>query len=259
MPEARAHVGTSGWNYRWWRGVFYPEDVPQRDWHSYYVRHFDTVEINATFYRLQRVETFERWRAAAPQGFVYAVKAGRFITHLKRLQDCEEPLANFLEGVRALGATLGPILYQLPPRFESDAGRLDAFVDLLPKDLVHVFEFRDASWFNPQIKQLLERRGLVFCIHDHGRLEVPTWVTGPAAYWRFHGFTRGPGGNYADDALAAAAKRMREELARGVPVYAYFNNDAHGYAVQDAMRLVKMLGIGEARREPRRRRQSAPH
>jgi uncharacterized protein YecE (DUF72 family) len=257
MAEARAHIGTSGWNYRWWRGVFYPEDLPQRDWHGYYVRHFDTVEINATFYRLPRRDTFERWREAAPNGFVYAVKASRLISHLKRLQDCEEPLARFLEGARTLGGTLGPILYQLPPRFESDAGRLAAFADLLPSDLVHVFEFRDASWFDPQIRSLLERRGLAFCIHDHGQLEVPVWLTGPAAYWRFHGFTRGPDGNYAESALAAAAKRMREELARGVPIYAYFNNDAHGCAVQDAKRLAEMLGLGKARGEAQRRDQRA--
>jgi uncharacterized protein YecE (DUF72 family) len=250
MPEARAHIGTSGWNYRWWRRVFYPEDLPQRDWYGYYVRHFDTVEINATFYRLPRLETFERWREVAPKGFIYAVKAGRLITHLKRLRDCDEPLARFLDGARTLGGTLGPILYQLPPRFECDAGLLAAFADLLPSDLVHVLEFRDESWFGPQTRQLLERRGLAFCIHDHSQLKVPAWVTGPVAYWRFHGFTRGSDGNYADSALVAAAKRMREELARNVPIYAYFNNDAHGCAVQDAQRLAQMLGVRKARREP---------
>ena len=247
MPEVGARVGTSGWNYRWWRGVFYPEGLPQREWLGHYVRHFDTVEINATFYRQPRTETFARWRGAAPPGFVYAVKASRQLTHLKRLAECGEPLARFFDGIRALGATLGPILYQLPPGFESDARRLAAFAELLPRDLVHVFEFRHVSWFGPQIRQVLERQGLVFCIHDHRQLEVPEWVTGPAAYWRFHGFTRGPDGSYADAALAASAKRMQAELARGVPIYAYFNNDAYGCAVRDAKRLAKMLGARETR------------
>jgi uncharacterized protein YecE (DUF72 family) len=236
--------------------VFYPEGLPQRDWLCHYVRHFDTVEINATFYRQPRPETFARWRAAAPTGFVYAVKASRQLTHLKRLVECEEPLTRFFEAVRGLGPTLGPILYQLPPGFESDAGRLAAFAELLPRDLMHVFEFRHASWFRAQIRRVLERRELVFCIHDHRQLEVPAWVTGPAAYWRFHGFTRGPDGSYSDAALAAAAKRMRAELARGVPIYAYFNNDAYGCAVRDAKRLAEMLGARESGTE-RPRQKSA--
>jgi uncharacterized protein YecE (DUF72 family) len=236
MPDARAHIGTSGWNYRWWRGVFYPEDVPQRDWHGYYVRHFDTVEINATFYRLQRVETFERWRAAAPEGFVYAVKASRLVTHLKRLQDCEEPLSRFLEGVRALGPTLGPILYQLPPRFESDPGRLDAFADLLPTDLVNVFEFRDPSWFTKRTYDLLRRREVALVVADRSPEGASPWVDMAGwSYLRFH-HGRGRNGNYSERQLREWSSRLKRRRRKG-DVYAYFNNDWEGFAVANARKL----------------------
>jgi uncharacterized protein YecE (DUF72 family) len=236
---ARIHIGTSGWVYEWWRGVFYPEDLPQREWLAYYVARFPTVEINASFYRLQKPESFRHWRDQAPPGFVYAVKASRFITHLKRLKAEPESLDVFFDGVRELGPTLGPILYQLPPNMKRDLDRLEQFADRLPSGFDHVFEFRNAEWFHPDVRNLLEKRNLAFCIHDHGGMEVPRWATGPLAYWRFHGGD-GPFGGYAEEPLHAAARQMRRQIREGYPVYAYFNNDAHGCALHDAERLIAM-------------------
>ncbi len=241
MAEARVHIGTSGWVYRWWRGVFYPEALPQRAWLAHYVRHFNTVEINATFYRLPNPETFARWREAAPPGFVYAVKASRQITHLKRLKDCAEALSRFLDAARELGPALGPILYQLPPSLKADPERLADFAAILPGGAIHVFEFRDASWFTEAVRAMLEEAGHAFCIHDHHGMAVPRWVTGPVAYWRFHGLSRAPDSGYGEARLRPAAAEMRRTLSQGRDVYAYFNNDAHGCAVRDAARLKTLV------------------
>ncbi len=139
-------IGTSGWVYPHWKGVYYPEDIPQRDWFGHYVRDFDTVEINNTFYRLPKPETFEHWREVAPQNFLYTFKANRYITHIKRLLDPEASLKKFLERTNLAAESLGPILFQLPPRWKADVERLEKFLPALPKDLVKVFEFRDDSW-----------------------------------------------------------------------------------------------------------------
>ena len=143
-------IGCSGWNYRHWRGPFYPSELPTKGWFAFYARTFDTVEINASFYRMPKPETFARWRDQAPQGFRYAVKAHRFITHMKKLKDAEAPLALFIERARSLEERLGPILYQLPPRWKCNRERLELFLALLPRDLTHVFEFRDTSWMTEE-------------------------------------------------------------------------------------------------------------
>jgi uncharacterized protein YecE (DUF72 family) len=237
--EPAIRVGTSGWVYNWWRGLFYPERLPQPQWLAHYVAHFPTVEINASFYRLQKPEIFRAWRDAAPAGFVYAVKGSRFITHLKRLKAEPESIKIFFDGVRELGPALGPILYQLPPNLGRDMERLEHFVDGLPSGFDHVFEFRNTEWFEPEVRDFLEKRNLAFCIHDHRAMEVPRWVTGPLTYWRFHG-GRGKLGGYTDVPLMAAAREMRRQIRAGRPVYAYFNNDAHGCAIRDSRRLIAL-------------------
>jgi uncharacterized protein YecE (DUF72 family) len=150
-------------------------------------------------------------------------------------------LERFYGGVRELGAALGPILYQLPPSLKRDTARLERFAERLPRDLMHVFEFRDPGWFEDDVRGLLKKWNLAFCIHDHHGLRVPHWVTGPLAYWRFHGYSRQPLGNYTKSALLAAAGEMQAQIAQKRAVYAYFNNDAYGCAVQDAQRLIAMI------------------
>src|SRR3990170_1646410 len=141
----RVHIGCAGWVYRHGKGGFYPTELPQKRWFDHYARDFDTVEINASFYRLPLPSTFDGWREKAPPGFRYAVKANRFMTHMKKLIDCEQPLAEFIDLTRRLGSTLGPILYQLPPGMHKNLQRLDAFIERLPGDLEHVVEFRHSS------------------------------------------------------------------------------------------------------------------
>ncbi len=242
--KAQIRIGTSGWVYPWWRGVFYPDKLAQREWLGYFTRHFPTVEINASFYRLQKPENFRAWRDAAPPGFLYAVKASRFITHMKRLKAEPESIKVFFDGARELGPALGPILYQLPPNMGLDLDRLAQFVDGLPSGFDHVFEFRNREWFTPEVRDFLDRRHLAFCIHDHSGLDVPRWATGPLAYWRFHG-GRGKFGGYTDAPLAAAANEMRRQSAAGHPVYVYFNNDGHGCAIRDARRLMALTRSGQ--------------
>ncbi len=228
-------VGTSGWAYRWWRGAFYPQGLRQGDWLAHYVRVFDTVEVNATFYRLPRPELLERWCAIAPEGFLYAVKASRRITHLCRLRDCGSELDAFLGAVRRLGPALGPLLYQLPPSLKADAGLLRDFLSLLPGDLRHVMEFRHESWFTGEVRSILEAHGCAFCIHDHHGMDVPRWVTAPLAYWRFHGPARGT--CYGAFRLADPAAQIRAQCEDRKTVFAFFNNDAAACAPRDALAL----------------------
>lgn len=239
-PAAR--IGTSGWSYDHWRGVFYPPELAHEDWFAHYARHFDTVEINNSFYRLPDEDTIAHWRDAAPAGFLYAVKANRYLTHVKRLNDCAEALERFIQRVRGLGERLGPILYQLPPRWRARPDRLADFCARLPGDLDHVFEFRDPGWYIDPVRDALADRGASFCIHDHGGLDCPDWVTGRIVYYRFHGAPDRRAGRYDDDALAHAADAIGRHLADGRPVFAYFNNDAEGAALDNARTLREMVG-----------------
>jgi uncharacterized protein YecE (DUF72 family) len=240
--SARCHIGTSGWVYPHWRGVFYPLDLPQARWYDYYARHFTTVEINYSFYRLPAEKTFAHWQAQAPPGFIYAVKANRFLTHVKRLKDAAEPLERFLSRARRLGDHLGPILWQLPPHWGADPARLESFATLLPSDLDHVFEFRDPSWFVQPVREVLERFGLSCCIFDMPDLPCPLWVTSQVVYLRFHGAGMLYAGRYGQVKLQPWAERIQKWLAEDRTVYAYFNNDALGHAVEDARVLREMVG-----------------
>ncbi len=238
---ARCWIGTSGWIYPHWRGVFYPEGLPPSRWFAHYAAHFDTVEINSTFYRLPSEVAFDRWREQAPPGFRYAVKANRYLPHVRRLKDCAEPLARFLDRARRLGDRLGPVLYQLPPNWSADPDRLAAFAALLPPDRLHVFEFRDPRWWVEPIRATLARYSLSFCLFDMPDLTPPLWVTGPIVYIRLHGSTALYAGRYRREELALWAERIRGFLQAGREVYVYFNNDAFGHAVRNAMELREML------------------
>ena len=238
---APVHVGCSGWVYRHWRGRFYPERLPAKSWFAHYAATFDAVEINNSFYRLPAAATFDLWREQAPAGFHYAVKANRFLTQAKKLKDCAEPVQRMMEPVRHLGPTLGPILYQLPPRFRLNLDRLDGFLRLLPPDLIHVFEFREPSWYVPEVLALLDRHGAGFCVHDMPGLASPRWAAGRAGYVRFHGAGGKYWGRYPDAQLLDWADWIAAEARGGRAVWAFFNNDADAHAVDDALTLKAML------------------
>lgn len=240
MP-APIHIGCSGWQYRHWRGPFYPDKLPVNRWFAHYAADFSTVEINNSFYRWPQVTIFKKWRDQAPPGFRYAVKANRFLTQAKKLKDCADPLDQLLPGVRALGATLGPLLFQLPPRFRINLDRLAGFLQLLPPDVVSVFEFRDASWYVPEVLALLDEHGAGFCAHDLPGSVTPRWACGGAAYVRFHGAGGKYWGRYPDEALLGWTDWMMEQAHGGREGWAFFNNDANADAVRDAMTLQTMV------------------
>lgn len=238
---AAVRVGCSGWIYRHWRGRFYPEKLAVKNWFAFYAEHFDTVEINNSFYRLPKAETFDAWREQAPPGFRYAVKANRFLTQAKKLKDCQESLQRMMPPFRHLGNALGPVLYQLPPRFRLNLERLEAFLQIAPGDVTNVFEFRDKSWYTDEAFALLERYGAGFCAHDMPGLESPRLAVGPVAYLRFHGGQGKYWGRYAERALLAAADWIAAQARQGRAVWAYFNNDIDAAAIEDALTLKAMV------------------
>jgi uncharacterized protein YecE (DUF72 family) len=234
-------IGCSGWNYRHWRSLFYPEGLPQRLWFEHYSATFDTVEINNSFYRLPSAETFDKWRRQAPPGFCYAVKANRFLTQARKLKDCAEPLERMLGATRHLRDRLGPILYQLPPRFGCNPERLEEFITLLPADLTHVFEFREKSWLSEDILALLDAHKVSFCAHDMAGSVTPRWAAGPVAYVRFHGAAGKYWGRYPDEVLLGWTDWIVAQAKTGRAVWCYFNNDIHGHAIEDALTLRAMV------------------
>jgi uncharacterized protein YecE (DUF72 family) len=246
MAEPGIRIGCSGWNYRHWRGTFYPERLPANRWFFFYAEQFDTVEINNSFYRLPKAGTFDNWREQAPPGFRYAVKANRFLTQAKKLKDCKEPVERMMAPTRRLGATLGPILYQLPPMLGINLERLATFLALLPADLTHVFEFRDKSWYTDGTLALLDRFGAGFVAHDFPGSASPRWAAGRVAYIRFHGATGKYCGRYADETLLGWCDGSIDQAEAGRSVWAYFNNDCEAAAVHDALTLKAMM------RRPRR-------
>jgi uncharacterized protein YecE (DUF72 family) len=239
--ERRVWIGCSGYAYKHWRGKFYPEDLPATRWLDHYVRFFPTVELNNTYYTLPGAQTFVAWRDRSPPGFCFAVKASRFITHMKKLKDPAEPLAMLFGRTELLGPKLGPILYQLPPRWRFDAGRLDAFLDALPPRGRHSIEVRDPSWINSSFFAALERRQVAFCIASLPLYESPLCVTAPFVYIRFHGAKTMYYYDYLPDELRWWRDRIVEFAAGGRTVYCYFNNDPEGWAVRNALELTRLV------------------
>jgi uncharacterized protein YecE (DUF72 family) len=232
-------IGTSGWHYDDWSGRFYPESLPQPEWLSFYARHFDTVEINNTFYHQPEDKTFDDWMRQAPQDFVFAVKANRYLTHLKRLKEPRQPLQRFLRGAKRLKGHLGPILYQLPPNWNPNFERLERFLQALPPGLQHVMEFRSRDWLCDRTYGLLRDHGVGLCVHDLLRRH-PRRATADLVYLRFHGSGRRYGGRYRTRRLRSWAEWI-ESLRDAHDVYAYFNNDLDGHAIEDARRLRQLL------------------
>jgi uncharacterized protein YecE (DUF72 family) len=241
-------IGTSGWIYRHWRGTFYPRDLPARRWFAYYSESFDTVEINNTFYNLPAAAVFAAWKRQAPARFVYALKASRYLTHRKKLKDPEQPLDTLLTRARRLGSHLGPVLYQLPPRWHCNVERLREFIAHLPRDVRHAFEFRDPSWYSDDVRELLTKTGVGFCVHDLRGVASPEWVTGPLVYLRFHGpAAKAYAGKYGRAHLRRWAEKIEQFREDGRDVYAYFNNDDRAYAVTNARELQELVSTAPAR------------
>lgn len=239
MSKAKCdiRIGTSGWHYADWQGRFYPEKLAKNKWFEHYAKEFDTVEINNTFYHQPKETTFQNWRKQAPKNFLFTVKANRFITHIKRLKEPEEPLERFFKGALLLKENLGPVLYQLPPGFHKDLDRFESFLKVLPEKLIAVFEFRHKSWFSDDIYKLLDDFNVGFCIHDMPGMKVPRVVTSDVIYIRFHGPTGRYQGNYSKSALQKWAEWIGENIKGKKAVFAYFNNDYNAYAVNNAKAL----------------------
>jgi uncharacterized protein YecE (DUF72 family) len=235
-------VGCSGWNYRDWRGAFYPEGLAARDWLEAYTQHFDTVEVNSTFYRLASRDAVARWVEQTPERFVFALKASRYLTHIKRLTDLERGIERFYEPIAPLieSRRLGPVLWQLPGNFKRDDERLAGALRALPAGR-HAFEFRHESWFADEVLDRLRRHNVALVIGDDPRRALPPGrPTADFVFIRFHHGRRGRGGNYSERELADWARRIRA-WRRGRDVYAYFNNDWKAYAPRNAQTLKRLL------------------
>jgi uncharacterized protein YecE (DUF72 family) len=230
-------VGTSGWEYRHWAGRFYPDDLPRNRWLEHYADRFDTVELNNSFYRLPSANAFASWSQRAPAGFRFAVKASRYLTHLRKLHDPADPLQLLWSRAVRLGDHLGPMLYQLPPRWHRDVERLRTFLHATPAGHDQAIEFRDPSWYDHEVRSLLAEHEVVLCLHDMAGSAPPMRQVGPFAYLRFHGAAERYGGRYPDEVLEGWAARVAEWAERGVSCWAYFNNDIGGHAPRDASRF----------------------
>jgi uncharacterized protein YecE (DUF72 family) len=240
-------IGCSGWHYKHWLGNFYPERLPAKRMLECYLRTFDTVELNNSFYRLPERTTFEAWAEQVPKGFLFSVKASRFLTHQKKLLDPEEPLDRLLTNASGLGKKLGPILFQLPPNLHVDPHRLENVLTLLPKGLHYTFEFRHESWFVQEIYDLLEKYRASLCIYDLGGFQSPIETTTNYTYIRLHGPSRQKyWGSYSDEQLKEWAKRIRKWSASMKAIYLYFDNDPEGFAPRNAQTLMKMLKLERA-------------
>lgn len=233
--RGQIRIGTSGWSYQHWKGLFYPEKLPQSAWFQHYSKTFDTVEINNTFYHLPDDKTFDAWRQQAPKKFIYAVKASRYLTHLRKLSEPDAPLQTLLDGATRLKNHLGPILYQLPPNWNRNLQRLRDFLEILPKQYRHVIEFRNRDWLCEKTYQLLAEHDVALCVHDMLKRH-PRRVVAKFAYVRLHGSGQKYGGKYRTRRLESWSEWIRK-IADQHDVFVYFNNDAYGYAVENALTL----------------------
>lgn len=248
LMSAEVRIGTSGWHYQHWRGPFYADRCPSSKMLDFYLQHFDTVEINNSFYKLPSEEVFSCWRQATPGNFRFAVKASRFITHNKKLKDPENALDNFLPRAQALREKLGPILFQLPPKWRVNVQRLDEFLSVLPKGKrrFYAFEFRELSWLNEDVYEVLRCHNAAFCIYELAGFQTEKVVTADWTYVRLHGPGGKYQGSYSNEQLARWAAQITEwgKSLRGV--YVYLDNDQSGYAAINALELKRLVAGNRA-------------
>lgn len=239
----RLFIGTSGWHYAHWRGTFYPPDLNTKEWLPYYARRLNCAEINNTFYHLPQPATIDQWLEHTPRGFTFAVKAWRVITHRKKLKDCEDALNKFLRSIEPLKPKLGPILFQLPPRWHCNGERLAAFLEMLPKGQRFTFEFRDHSWHCPKVYDLLAQHNAAFCTYDLDGFLSPLEITADFAYIRLHGPGGAYQGSYHGNTLHGWRRRINGMRDGGRDVYVFFDNDEAGYAAQNAATLLNYFQV----------------
>jgi uncharacterized protein YecE (DUF72 family) len=239
---AYLRIGCSGFLYDHWKGVFYPENLAKNHWFAYYCKHFSTVELNVTFYRLPERETFAKWHMATPEDFIFALKGSRFITHVKKLKDCAEPLEAFFSRASVLKEKLGVILWQLPPSFNLDLERFKEFLEVLkPFHMRNTFEFRNKTWINKKIFNLMEKENAALCMADHPPFLSTLPATADFMYIRRHGKEGNHATSYCTELLKEDAKCIKAHLKKKEDVYLYFNNDAMGYAPKNALELVNII------------------
>jgi uncharacterized protein YecE (DUF72 family) len=243
---SRTFIGTSGWSYDGWRGLFYPEGVPKKQWLGWYATQFQTTEINGSFYRTPSLEAVRAWRDQSPKDFLFAWKASKFITHWKRLgKNSVNSIALMQTRLEALAPKVGAVLFQLPPHFSKDCARLASFLEMLPRHYPYAFEFRHQSWYHDEVFDLLRKHDVSLCLSDHHDAPAPWEVTAQHVYIRGHG----PGGRYKDNYPAATLRSWARRIARWReqrrPVFVYFDNDQKSAAPADARRLLDMLEIGD--------------
>lgn len=242
--SAQIHVGTSGWHYRHWRGVFYPDHLPVRDWLSFYAGRFSTVEVNRSFYALPKTQTLEEWCKRTDERFLFAVKAPRSITHYKKLKHCTEQIDTLMGTLDTLGARLGPVLFQLPPRWRCNVRRLAGFLKALPRGYRFVFEFRDPSWHTSEVFELLADNETGLCIYDLAGQTSPLLATTNFVYVRLHGPARAYTGQYHPSTLRGWISKARGWQRKGKDVYIFFDNASDGGAVKNALRMCSFIAKG---------------
>ena len=236
-------LGTSGWSYNGWIGDFYPEDIDRREMLSFYTRHFNSVEVNATFYRLPFKNMIKGWYADAPKEFEFAVKGHRRVTHYNKLEDVHDTITDQMERIDVLSEHLGPVLWQLPPSLHKNVERLERFIALLPDNMRHAIEFRHPSWLDQAVFRLLEKRNIAQVWVSSEQMPAETTETADFIYLRFHGLNTGYRYDYSREELEAWADRIQQVYEHGKTVYAYFNNDYACYAPRNAKMLRNMIYI----------------
>jgi len=245
-------IGTSGWHYKHWIGRYYPEDIKPAGMLDYYLRDFDTVELNNTFYHLPKESSFDAWGASVPAKFVFAVKGSRFITHMIKLKDPARGLTNFMPRAQRLRRKLGPVLWQLPPGWNVNVERLEEFLETLPRGVRYAFELRNQTWMKDEVLEVLEKHNAAFCVYELAGYQSPIEITANWTYIRLHGPTRRKyEGSYTNAQLVSWAKRIDGWRNKLGAVYVYFDNDDSAYAVNNALTLKNLVG-GKSKVQKRR-------
>lgn len=239
MSRGKLYIGTSGWHYDSWIENFYPKNLTKDKWLEYYSKYFNTVEINSSFYHLMKKEIFNNWALQTPDNFVFAVKASRYITHVKKLVDCSQPFKKLLDSALGLGDKLGLFLFQLPANLKKNIIKLEKFLQLIPKNYRYVFEFRNESWYGEEIYNLLNKFGVGITISSSPNFPYHEIITGNFCYIRMHGSKQLYSSSYSSKELKKLSVLVRENLKKDITTYVYFNNDTSGYAVKNAMELKK--------------------